>query len=319
MASPTATAAAVPAAASTLPAIAMMVLALSVLPISDSVGKYLTGVMPVLQVAWARYFFHFAVVTPLALARHGRRARAAADPAADSNGGARRSTRALTPRVAGRQMIRGVFLVVSTISFLCGLRFLPLADSVAILFVAPLIVTALAPFVLGERVGWRRYAAVAVGFVGALVIIRPGGETGWYALFPLFSGFCYAFYLLATRRLAGSAPPMVTLAYTAVTGAVVLSLMLPFVWHWPTPLELALMTSMGPIAASGHYLLIRAHERAPASLLAPFSYWQIVTTAAIGYAVFGQFPDRWTWIGAAILVASGIYVWLRERTLAARR
>ncbi|MCK6454314.1 MAG: DMT family transporter [Alphaproteobacteria bacterium] len=286
-------------AGSTLPAIAMMVLALSVLPVSDSIGKYLTASVPVLQVVWARYFFHLAVVTPIALAGHGRRA--------------------LAPRVAARQAIRGVFLVMSSISFFFGLRFLPLADSVAVLFVAPLIVTALAPLVLGERVGWRRYAAVAVGFLGALAIIRPGGGAyGWYALFPLASGFCYAGYLLATRKLAGSAPPMVTLAYTAVTGAAVLSAILPFVWRWPTPLEMVLMASMGPIAASGHYLLIRAHERAPASLLAPFSYWQIVTTAAIGYVLFGDFPDRWTWTGAAILVASGLYVWLRERKLAPR-
>ena len=294
------TTAILPVAASTLPAVAMMVLALSVLPVSDSIGKYLTATVPVLQVVWARYFFHLVVVTPVALANHGRRA--------------------LSPRVAARQMIRGVFLVLSSLSFFFGLRFLPLADSVAVLFVAPLIVTALAPFVLGERVGWRRYAAVAVGFVGALVIIRPGGgAAGWHALFPLGAGFCYAGYLLATRKLAGSAPPMVTLAYTAVTGAVLLSALMPFVWRWPSPWELALMASMGPIAASGHYLLIRAHERAPASLLAPFSYWQIVTTAAIGYVLFGDFPDRWTWAGAAILVASGIYVWLRERKLGARR
>lgn len=277
----------------------MMLLALSVLPLSDTIGKYLTATVPVLQIVWARYFFHLAVTAPMAVAGHGRRV--------------------LSPRVAARQLVRGLFLAASTICFFSGLRWLPLADSIAVLFVAPLIVTALAPFVLGERVGWRRYGAVAVGFVGALIIVRPGGETGWYALFPLASGFFYAFYLLATRRLAGSAPPIVTLAYTAVVGTIVLSAMMPFVWRWPSLMEMALMALMGPIGAIGHYLIIRAHERASASLLAPFQYWQIVTTTILGFIVFRQFPDHWTLLGAVILIASGVYIWLRERQLAARR
>ena len=171
----------------------MMVGALSIFPISDGIGKYLIAAgLPVLQLVWARYFFHFVAVAPFALAAHG--------PAS------------LSPRFVGKQAVRGVFLVASSVFFFLGIRRLPIADSVAVLFVAPLIVTALAPFVLGERVGVRRYSAVAVGFLGALIIIRPGlGATGWYALYPLGEGVCYAAYILATRRLAGSAPPMVSL------------------------------------------------------------------------------------------------------------
>ena len=290
-----------PAAASPLPAIAMMVAALSIFPLSDGIGKYLVGLgVPVIQLVWARYFFHFAAVAPFAIAAHG--------PAA------------LSPRLVGRQAVRGVFLVVSTILFFLGIRHMPLADSVAILFVAPLIVTALAPFVLGERVGIRRYTAVAVGFVGALIVIRPGGSVaGWYALYPLGAGICYAFYLLSTRRMAGRAPPLVTLTYTAIAGTIAASAALPFVWQWPGWLEFLAMAAIGPMAAAGHLMIIRAHERTQASLLAPFSYWQIVMSTVVGYFAFGDFPDRWTWIGTAVLVASGVYVSVREQRLAAQR
>lgn len=279
----------------------MVVAALSIFPLSDGIGKYLIAAgVPVIQLVWARYFFHLAAVAPFALAAHG--------------------AAALSPRLVGRQAVRGVFLVFSTLFFFAGLRYLPVADSVAVLFVAPLIVTALAPFVLGERVGVRRYSAVAVGFVGALIVIRPGaGAAGWHALFPLAAGVCYAGYLLATRRLAGRAPPAVTLAYTAIAGTIAASAALPFVWHWPGWVDFTMMAAIGPMAAAGHYLIIRAHERAQASLLAPFGYWQIVMATVVGYSGFGDFPDRWTWFGTAILVASGAYVSVREQRLAAAK
>jgi drug/metabolite transporter (DMT)-like permease len=290
-----------PAAASPLPAIVMVMAALSIFPVSDGIGKYLIAAgVPVTQLVWARYFFHFAAVAPFAFAAHG--------------------AAALSPRLVGRQAVRGVFLVLSTVFFFSGLRYLPVADSVAVLFVSPLIVTALAPFVLGERVGLRRYTAVAVGFIGALIVIRPGGgAAGWHALYPLGAGICYAFYLLSTRRMAGRAPPMVTLTYTAIAGTLASSAALPFVWHWPGWIEFLAMAAIGPMAAVGHYMIIRAHERAQASLLAPFSYWQIVMSTIVGYLGFGDFPDRWTWFGTAVLVASGAYVSLREQRLATQR
>lgn len=282
--------------ASPLPGIAMVVLAMTVLPMSDALAKYLAASLPLLQVAWARYFFHFVLAMPAALARH--------------------RTGALWPARPVMQLLRGGLLLLSTACFYAGLRALPLADCVAILFIAPLVVTVLAPLVLGEHVGIRRYTAAAIGFAGALLIVRPGGA-GFspHALFPLVSGVSYAAYLLITRRIAGSAPPLVTLAFTALIGAGALTLVLPFVWQSPTPLQLVLMVLLGPVPLAGHYLLISAHERSPASLLAPFQYWQIVTSAAIGLVWFGDFPDRRTWAGTAILIASGIYVTLRERKL----
>jgi len=289
-----------PTAASPVPAIVMMLVGVSLLPISDAAAKYLAISLPLLQVAWARYFFHLIATLPFILARHG--------------------LRALWPRSPWLQLLRGAFLLCSTTCFYAGLRYLPLADCVAVLFVAPLFVTAVAPLILGEKVGIRRYIAAVVGFVGALIVIRPGGETtGWAALFPLASGFLYGSYILATRKLAGSAPAAVTLAYTAMIGAGALSIAAPFVWQWPTTEQFLIMLVIGPWAAIGHYLLIAAHERAPASLLAPFQYWQIVSSVTLGFVLFGDFPDRWTWTGAAIVIASGLYVTLRERKLAQQR
>lgn len=288
-----------PQAVSPVPGIVMVLAAMSVLPLSDVTAKYLALSLPLLQVAWARYFFHFIFTLPIALAAHG--------------------PRALWPHAPRMQLLRGALLMLSTICFYAGLRRLPVADSVAVLFVAPLAVTVLAPFALGERVGIRRYTAAAIGFVGALVIIRPGGATyGWHALFPMMSGLSYAGYILITRRIAGTAPAVVSLGFTALIGAGALTATLPFVWQWPTLGQAACMVAMGPLALGGHYLLIRAHEGVAASLLAPFQYWQIVSSAAVGFAVFGDFPDRWTWIGSAILIASGLYVTLRERQLALR-
>ncbi|MBL8704371.1 MAG: DMT family transporter [Rhodospirillales bacterium] len=289
-----------PTASSPVPAILMMLLGVSILPISDAAAKFLAASLPLLQVAWARYFFHLVATLPFILARHG--------------------LRALWPPSPWLQLLRGALLLCSTTCFYAGLRYLPLADCVAVLFVAPLFVTVVAPFVLGEKVGIRRYLAAAVGFAGALVIIRPGGETtGWAALFPLVSGFCYGSYILATRKLAGSAPAAVTLAYTALIGAGALSLALPVVWQAPTIEQIFIMLVLGPWAAIGHYLLISAHERAPASLLAPFQYWQIVVSVGLGFLLFGDFPDRWTAIGATIVILSGIYVTLREQKLARER
>lgn len=286
-----------PTAASPLPAIVMMLVGVSVLPISDAVAKYLAASLPLLQVAWARYFFHLVVTLPPILARHG--------------------ARAMWPRSPWLQLLRGALLLCSTTCFYAGLQHLPLADCVAVLFVAPLYVTAVAPFFLGERVGLRRYLAALVGFLGALIVIRPGGSTtGWYALFPLCSAIFYGSYILVTRKLAGSAPAAVTLAYTALIGAGALSLSLPFVWQTPSWGQLGLMLVMGPWAALGHYLLISAHERAAASLLAPFQYWQIVVSVGFGWAMFNDLPDRWTCLGAAIVITSGAYVTLRERKLA---
>ncbi len=277
-----------------LAAIGLLILAMVIVPFMDAAAKGLSDRYHLVQIVWSRYFFHFFLIAPLVLWRFGGRG-------------------LLPPRITA-QILRGGLLLVSTALFFAAIARMPLADALALVFVAPLIVTLLSPFVLGETVGVRRYAAVGVGFLGVLVIVRPGmGVFDIGALLALAGGTTFAFYLLTTRRLSGSSPALVTLAFTALLGAVVMTALLPFFWVTPTPLDFLLMASMGLIAALGHLCVIKAYEMGEASLLAPFGYSEIVTMTLVGYIFFGDFPDFWTWIGIAVITASGVYISLRER------
>jgi len=279
--------------------ILLVVAAMSVVPFMDALAKHLSGHLPVLQVVWARYFFHFCLIFPVVLLRYGPRRMIPAKPVL--------------------QLVRGGLLLGSTALFFAAIAYMPLADALALVFVSPLVVTALSPWVLGETVGLRRRLAVIVGFCGALIIIRPGfGTLQWPALLALSAGVVFGLYFLSTRRLAGSAPPLVTLTYTAAGGAVLMSLIMPAIWVTPSLEDLGAMALMGLIAAGGHFLLIRAFDYAPASLLAPFTYSEIVMTTLLGLAFFGDFPTAWTWLGIAIIIGSGVYISLRERVLGAK-
>jgi drug/metabolite transporter (DMT)-like permease len=274
----------------------MMAGAMAILPVMDTVAKHLAATYPVAQVVWARYFFHMTLLLPLVLWRHG--------------------LGSLIIHRSASQIVRGGFLLGSTVLFFAAIARMPLADALALVFVAPIVVTALSPWLLGERVGVRRWSAVAVGFLGVLVMVRPGfAEMGLGHLLALGAGIVYGLYSLATRRLSGSAPALVTLTYTALLGAVAMSLAVPFVWLPPTPGDLGLMVLTGCIAMIGHFLIIRAFEQAEASLLAPFIYTEIVMATTLGFLVFGDFPDPWTWIGIAVVIASGLYIMIRERRL----
>lgn len=287
-------------AASPLPAILTLLLAMAIVPLMDAIAKHLSQTMPVAQITWARYMFHLVLAVPILLwTQHGG---------------------VLVPRRAGLQLLRGVMLVCSTFTFFLSVSYLPLADALALGFISPLVVTLLSPLMLGEHVGVRRLSAVAVGFVGALIIIRPGsGVMHWASLLALSAGCTYAFYVILTRKLAGTAPPIVTLVYGALFGALVTSAALPFAWKAPSPAEWAWMAAIGGCAACSHYLIIRAYEGAQASLLQPFTYTEIVMATLLGFLWFGDFPDLWTWTGIAILTASGVYISLRERRLALTR
>jgi drug/metabolite transporter (DMT)-like permease len=282
-----------------LTAILLLLGAMAVLPVMDAIAKHLSHSLPLLQITWARFTFHLLWLLPAALLRH--------------------RPRELIPARTGLQLLRGCCLTAATFLFFGGVSRMPIADTLALSFVSPLVVTLLSPLLLDERVGARRLSAVAVGFAGALVILRPGvGLFQPAALFGLGTGAVYAFYVITTRRLAGTAPALVTLAYTALIGMAGTSLAVPFVWVPPTPAEWAFMVAMGAVAALGHLLIILAYERGEASMLSPFSYTEMVGAVTVGYFAFGDFPDRWTWVGIAILVASGIYISLREHRVARR-
>ena len=228
----------------------------------------------------------------------------------------------LWPAQPAMQILRGGLLVVATALFFAALAELPLADALALVFASPLMVTALSPWLLGETVGIRRWSAVIVGFGGALVIFQPGfGVFQWGAVYAVGSGIGYAFFLIATRKLAHSAPPLVTLTFTALLGAVVLSgfeLTVPGAWLTPSVPHLAMMVAMGVIAAVAHFMLIKAYDHAEASLLAPFGFAEIIMATIVGLVVFGDFPGAVIWLGIAIVITSGVYVAIRERQVQRR-
>jgi drug/metabolite transporter (DMT)-like permease len=272
----------------------LMLVAVSLLPVMDAIAKELAVRYPVLQVTWGRYVFTLLCILPQLLWRY--------------------RTELLDIPQPGLQLVRGLAQLAATFLFFLTLTFLPLADTVALAFLYPLIVTALAPFVLAERVGWRRQAAVVIGFLGALVIIRPGFEVFQPAsIFGLGIGLAFAVYVLLTRKLRGRTPPLVTLGWVAIIGVVGTSVVMPFVFVPMAPADWLGMAMIGLLGALAHQCIIRAFEMAPVSVLSPLGYAEILMAVLIGYLWFGDFPDGFTWAGILIIAGAGLYVGWRER------
>ena len=188
-----------------------------------------------------------------------------------------------------------------------------MAKALTLAFVAPLITTALSPIFLGEKVGIRRWTAVLIGFVGSLVVIRPGFlEFNLATIAALGTGCFYGIYLVITRKLHSTDSPLLTLLITGVVGAVIASLLVPFVWINPTPVQWSWLALMGIFACLGHILLIYSLKYADASKLAPFGYFEIVTNIILGYYFFSDFPDNYTFLGLFIIILSGVYIFYRE-------
>jgi drug/metabolite transporter (DMT)-like permease len=219
------------------------------------------------------------------------------------------------------QIGRSILLLLSTLANFLALRFLQLDEAIAIIFSTPFFVAALSGPILGEWVRWRRWTAIAVGFVGVLVVARPGTASFQpAALLSLMGAFCYALYSITTRVLARTDSNETTLFYSNLIGALVMMPVVPFVWMTPSsPLVIAVMVATGAFASFGHYLLIAGHRLAPAAVLSPFIYTELVWVIALGFLVFGDVPSRWTLAGSAIVVASGLYILHREQVRGRRR
>lgn len=261
----------------------------------DATGKWLSQSVPVWEVVWARYVGS----TVLALAFM--------NPWRSPEGF--RTQRPLL------QIVRALLLFGSTAFNFLALRYLQLDETMAILFAMPLVVSLLAGPMLGEWVGPRRLAAIVVGFVGVLIVVRPGlGGMHWAALYCVAGLFCYALYSILTRKLAATDSALTTAFFGAVSGAVLLTPALP--WFWTLPPSAGVWTglaALGALGGFGHYLLIAGHARAPAAVLAPYVYTQIVWMSGLGYLVFGNTPGPYTLIGASVVIASGLYLFYRER------
>jgi len=274
-------------------AIIFNLLAWVMLPVMDGFAKYLSSDMPVLQITWARYFFTVVFTLPVMMLFF-------------------RNKLVWTDKPK-LQIIRGLVLLAANICFFYAISVISLAKALTLAFVAPLIVTAFSPIFLGERVGVRRWTAVIIGFIGSLVVIRPGFvEINLASLSALCTGIMYGFYLIITRKLSTSDNSLLTLLLTGTVGLIVISLTMPFIWINPSPLQWSLMAGIGLFACIGHLFLILSLKYADASKLAPFSYFEIITNIIIGYYFFNDFPDNWTFLGLFIIILSGIYISRRE-------
>ncbi|WP_375458984.1 DMT family transporter [uncultured Enterovirga sp.] len=275
-------------------AVGYMLLAAAVLPGINACAKYL-GEYSVIQITWARYAGHFAFMIVLF---------------APSNGlGILRSSR---PKL---QLLRSALHCGSAVLTITALGMVSLPTVTAISFLSPLIVTMLAPMLLGERLTLDRALAVAVGFAAALIIVRPGfGDQNLAMVLLLGNALCSANVQILSRRLAAHDRALTSNTYMVVIGFVLMSLPLPFVWRNPADMQdVIAFLLIGIFGGIGHYFLVSAYEQAPASFVSPFNYAQIVAATILGYVIFGQLPDLWTWVGAALITASGIYLLLRER------
>lgn len=277
--------------------ILLMVVAVSLFPLMNVAVKWLSSDYPVNQLVWARYAGHFVFCLLLFLPRRG--------------------LLLFRTRQPGLQLARSAALMGSSLAFTTTIIFIPLATASAIGFTAPLLVTALSVPLLGERVGPRRWAAVAVGFAGALAIIRPGSDTfHWAMLLMLVNVVFYAGYQVMTRRLGPSEDAFTTISYTAIVGTLALSLTLPFSFVLPTdPFHLLLFVWIGLIGGLSHFLVVKALQNGPASVISPLGYVELVMTTIVAFIVFAELPDVWTFAGAGIIIACGLYIAWRESRL----
>jgi drug/metabolite transporter (DMT)-like permease len=260
-------------------------------------AKLLAGSLPVVEIVWARTLVHTLVVVTLFGPRHGW-------------------WRLFVTRRPATQLMRSLLLLVSTSFFFTAIGKVPLADATAVSFTSPLLVAALAGPMLGERVDVRHWLAIAVGFAGALVVIRPtGSATNPYLFLVLANSACYAGYQILTRRVAAFDRPETSVTYSALIGTLALSLVVPFSFTSPSsPSAWAMLATMGLLGGLGHYFVARGLTLGPASILSPFHYVQLVGAAAMGFVVFGDVPSAWTWVGAGLIIASGLYIAWREAT-----
>ena len=271
-----------------------MCLASTLFPIMNGLVQVLSDRYSSPQIVWARTASHLIFIAVLFLPQFG--------------------FRVLGTNAPKLQLARSFCLLSSTLCFFHGIKYLELAQAVSISFITPFLVALLSWPMLRERVSLARFVAVVVGFAGVLIIIQPGGDLfNWASLFIVASAGFYAFYQIFTRRVAAYDLPETSAIYSALVGTVVMSVWVPFEW---TPVQSAadagILISLGILGGLGHYCVARAMTYAPANVISPFHYWQLIGAVVVGYFITLKFPDATTWLGAAVIISAGLYIGYRE-------
>ena len=271
----------------------LMIGAMFIFTLMDAVAKLLTHEIGVWPTLWVRYFGQAVLVVIIVLPR------------------IKQVVKTSFPLL---QLTRSVFLMCATMCFFWGISNIGLAEATAIMDVSPVLITLGAVLFLGERIGIRRVFGILGALIGALIVIRPGADVFTiYALFPLGAAICYSGYNLITRFVGAREDPWTSLFYTALFGATVLSAIVPFYWQPLSSFIITLMVVLSVLATLAQWLLIKALSIGEASLLAPIGYIALIFATLWGFLLFGDLPDHWTVAGAGVIVASGFYVWYRER------
>ena len=277
-------------------AIILNLSAWAILPFMDTIAKYLSAELSFFQITWARYFFTVFFTFPFMFLFFKHQLKWTKNPKL--------------------QFYRGLSLLLANICFFYSISIISMAKALTLAFVAPLITTSLSPFFLSEKVGLRRWSAVIIGFLGILVVIRPGYiEFNIASIAAVGTGCFYGIYLIITRRLHSTDSPLLTLLLTGIVGAIIASFLVPIVWINPTLTQWSWLALMGIFACLGHILLIYSLQYADASKLAPFGYFEIIPNIILGFYLFNDFLDIWSFTGLFIIISSGLYIIRREYLL----
>lgn len=285
-----------------------MMAAMLILPAMDVIAKYLSDTISGVQVAQARFGFQMSVLLPAVLICHG--------------------VKGLVPHNVWLNTLRSLLMAGAIACFFTALKWMPVADAISVFFLEPMILTVLSALFLGEKVGWRRMVAVSLGFCGALIVVRPSYAVfGPVSLLPMMAALLFALYLMLTSKLSRSEHVLTMQFWSGLVGLVSLSLVMAagsgagvelMMFRMPNATEWLLLALAGAIATSMHLLIVHAFRLAPASVLAPLNYMEIVSATLLGYLVFGDFPDALKWLGIAIIVSSGLFIFWREAQLAGK-
>ena len=271
----------------------LMIAAMGIIPLVDGIAKYTSAELSPLLISWVRYFAGALMIAPIAAAR----------PA---------SFRVPVAQMPS-QIARTVLLVGSMTCYFLAIATVPLADAAGAYFVAPIIATILAALVLRERMTSRKLLAVGLGFAGTLLVVRPGATMEVGLIWALGAGFLFACYMIATRKASQASPPLATLGFQYVLGALLLAPFAFATWSMPTPMTLALLAGMAVLSLASHLMSITAFRHAEASTLSPLVYVELIGSAAIGFLVFGDVPTPLTWIGIGVITVAGLCLITRQR------